>query len=934
MKDYKNTLNLPKTSFPMKANLTQKEPIRLKQWEVNNVYQKIRKHFAGRKKFILHDGPPYANGDIHVGHAVNKILKDMILRSKTLSGFDAPYVPGWDCHGLPIELEVERKSGKISEKISANNFRKNCRKYAKQQVTRQAKDFQRLGVLGDWKKSYLTMNFNYEANTVRTLGKIISNGHLSKGFKPVHWCTECASALAEAEVEYKNKFSPAIDVKFSVADPQEWAKAFGLTKLPKLTFTVIWTTTPWTLPANQAIAIHNEIDYSIIKFENNQSVIIASSLIEKVMQRAKIKEYKIIANTLGKNLKNLRVHHPFYKRIVPVLHGEHVSIDSGTGLVHTAPAHGIEDFTLAKTHGLKIDSLVNEHGYYSSNTEFFSNQHILKANSHIIEILNSNHSMFCLNKIQHSYPHCWRHNTPIIFRATPQWFISMDQNNLRSDAENLIHKVKWIPNWGENRMSSMIKERPDWCISRQRTWGVPIPLFVHKNTEQLHPNTHEIIEKAASMIEKKGVEAWFNSEDSYFISEVSEYKRIDDTLDVWFDSGSSNTCVLEHTQELHFPADLYLEGSDQHRGWFQTSLLIGLARRKQIPYKAVLTHGFTVDSYGKKMSKSRGNVISPQEIVSTLGADILRLWVAANDYKTEMTISNEILKRTTDIYRRLRNTARFILSNLQGFNPENHLINFDQLIALDKWAIVKSYEVQQKIIEAYEKYNFHIVTQQIHNFCSIDMGSFYLDIIKDRQYTTKANSLARKSAQTAMYHVIHALARWISPILCFTADEIYESIPGENPQFITCEWYQLESSLKSDEFSLEYWKSIQDIRTECNKILEIKRIEGEIGGSLEANITLYVNDYLLTKLTKLKDELRFILIVSKVKIKSLSEKNDLAYDSNINGLSIFVKKSDAAKCERCWHHCKDIGENTQYSNICGRCIDNVISKNGEFREFA
>lgn len=935
MADYKSTLNLPKTSFSMKANLAQKEPVRLKKCQSNETYQQIREHFAGREKFILHDGPPYANGYIHVGHAVNKILKDMVVRSKTLSGFDAPYVPGWDCHGLPIELQVEKKHGKAGVKIDANVFRKECRKYAAKQFERQREDFKRLGVLGDWDKPYLTMNFDYEANMVRTLGKIIVNDHLIKGFKPVHWCPECSSALAEAEVEYKDKISPEIYVKFPIVEPKAWGECFGLDSLSENTSVVIWTTTPWTLPANQAISVHNEISYTVVSFNNDQNIIVATELVESIVQGAGIEEYHILASRSGDQLTQLKAQHPFYNRIVPVLHGNHVTVDSGTGLVHIAPAHGVEDFSLGKLHGLPVDNPVDNNGCYHSNIELFANEFVFKANDHVIDVLIQNNSLLNHNKLKHSYPHCWRHKTPLIFRATPQWFISMDKNHLRMRAEEAIKEVQWVPSWGRNRIEAMMQDRTDWCISRQRTWGVPIPLYVHKETEELHPKTQDIIEKVAKAIEKGGVEAWFDANDRQFITEIQDYQRVTDTLDVWFDSGASNGCVLEHNKDLQFPADLYLEGSDQHRGWFQTSLLTSLARRDQAPYKQVLTHGFTVDAHGKKMSKSLGNVVSPQDVVNTLGADILRLWVASTDYRTEMTVSDEILKRNADTYRRLRNTARFLLSNLEGFNPETDLIDFDQLIALDQWAIAKADEVQQKIINAYDEYNFHVVAQQIHHFCSIDMGSFYLDVIKDRQYTAKVDGVARKSSQTAMYHIIHALVRWISPILCFTADEIYEAIPGENKPFATCEWYQdLSKMPASNELDLQYWQTIQEVRTECNKLLEVKRIEGVLGASLEANITLYADEFLLTKLRKLKDELRFALIVSDSCVKPSVDRPLFAHDSSIKGLSIVVEKSTAQKCERCWHRRDDVGSNREYSDICGRCNENITTEQGEIREFA
>ena len=737
MSDYKDTLNLPKTSFSMKGNLANKEPMILNKWEKQGIYQKMREHFAGRDKFILHDGPPYANGNIHVGHAVNKILKDIIIKSKALSGFDTPYIPTWDCHGLPIELQVEKKHGKAGQKIDANAFRKECRKYAKKQVELQKKDFKRLGVLSDWDNACLTMNFDYEANMIRTLSKIIENGHLNKGFKPVHWCTACGSALAEAEVEYADKVSPAIDVKFKIRDNEKLATAFEIDSIHHDAFAIIWTTTPWTLPANQAIAVRNDLNYSLIELDGLY-IILAENLVESTLNRYAIESSKIIATTTGDKLVNIVAEHPFYSRHVPILHGDHVTDDNGTGMVHTAPTHGVEDFALGKEHGLSMEIFVKSNGCYSENTKLFAGEFIFKANDRIVELLGEKKRLMNFDKIKHSYPHCWRHKTPLAFRATPQWFISMEQQHLRSDALKAIKETKWIPAWGETRIEGMVKDRPDWCVSRQRTWGVPLPLFIHRDTEELHPDTLIILKKVAQMIEKGGVEAWFNADDSEFISDTANYKSVRDTLDVWFDSGSSNMCLLDKNKDLQFPADLYLEGSDQHRGWFQTSLLVGLSAKGQKPFKEVLTHGFVVDENGRKMSKSLGNVTSPQDIYNNLGADILRLWTASTDYRSEMTVSDEILKRTADTYRRLRNTARFLLSNLNGFDPSTDIIEFDKLVELDKWAVAKTKEFQDKIIDAYNNYQIHTVAQLIHHFCSIEMGSFYLDVIKDRQYTAKS----------------------------------------------------------------------------------------------------------------------------------------------------------------------------------------------------
>ena len=942
MTEYKSTLNLPHTTFAMKANLAQKEPLRLKKWYQQNVYGQVRAKFSGRDKFILHDGPPYANGDIHVGHAVNKILKDIVVKSKTLSGYDVPYIPGWDCHGLPIELQVEKKVGKPGVKVSADQFRKECRKYAKIQIEKQKVDFKRLGVLGDWDNPYLTMNYRYEANIVRTLANIIDNGHLQKGYKPVHWCCDCRSALAEAEVEYQDKQSPAIDVKFKVVDHGAWAKAFHLDVIPEDTFAVIWTTTPWTLPANQAIAVGEDIEYALVRFDNiNEAIIIASDLLPTLRDRAGFEGFKIIATTAGSSLISLSANHPFYARKVPVLPGDHVTIDSGTGLVHTAPVHGVEDFILGKTHDLSLDNPVGANGCYVEGTELFAGEFVFKANEHVVQILAEKKRLLHAEKFDHSYPHCWRHKTPLIFRATPQWFISMEKQKLRDKTEVEIKNVKWVPAWGQNRIESMMAARPDWCISRQRTWGTPIPLFVHNQTGQLHPNTQEILEVVAQKIEKGGIEAWFNADVSEFIKEIDQYDRVLDTLDVWFDSGASSACVLDDNENLAYPADLYLEGSDQHRGWFQTSLLVGLANKNARPYRHVLTHGFTVDGQGKKMSKSIGNVVAPQSVMKTLGADILRLWVASTNYSSDMTVSDEILKRNADTYRRMRNTARFLLSNLNGFNPKTDMVSVQEMVELDKWAVAEASRVQQLIIDAYDEYQFHIVTQLIHHFCSIEMGGFYLDIIKDRQYTAKDTGLPRRSAQTAMYHIIQTFVRWIQPILSFTADEIWEAIPGgkSDENVFLAEWYtDLVAYDDNVNMGYQFWKQIMLVRDEVNKVIEQQRSKGEIGASLEADVTLVVDDEnLYGHLELLKDELRFALITSEAKIiksKDYHDGQEELIKTDINGLSIIVKASLYAKCERCWHRRPEINSHSEHPNICARCIDNISTENGEERYYA
>ncbi|HNP02005.1 MAG TPA: isoleucine--tRNA ligase, partial [Agitococcus sp.] len=778
--DYKSTLNLPETAFAMKADLAKREPNWVKDWQENKLYQKIRQARAGRPQFILHDGPPYANGNIHIGHSVNKILKDIIIKSKTLAGFDAPYVPGWDCHGLPIELNVEKKFGKAGHKVSAKEFRQHCRDFAIGHVENQKADFQRLGVLGDWDNPYLTMNFQQEADIIRSLGKIAANGHLHQGLKPVHWCMDCGSALAEAEVEYEDKQSHAVDVAFAVQDVADFAKRANLTNVPAAVDFVIWTTTPWTLPANQAVSLHPELIYVVVQATIEQQtrvLVLAQALYEATLARYQAEDIQVLAEVAGAAFEHVALQHPFYERTVPVIVGEHVTADAGTGAVHTAPGHGHDDFVVGKKYNLKVDNPVDNNGVFLPNTPLFAGMHVNKANEPIIETLKANNRLLAHVKIKHSYPHCWRHKTPIIFRATPQWFISMEQKGLRDAAMQAIDEVQWLPNWGKARIVSMMQGRPDWCISRQRTWGVPIALFVHKITGELHPQTIDLIEKVALEVEKAGIDAWWDIDAAVLLgAEAENYLKVTDTLDVWFDSGVTHSCVLTRP-DLRYPADLYLEGSDQHRGWFQSSLLTALAANGDKPFKTVLTHGFTVDEKGHKMSKSLGNVVSPQDIMKTLGADIIRLWVAATDYSGEMSVSKVILERMSDAYRRIRNTMRFLLANLAGFDPAQHLVPTNDMLALDRWVVDKAAQVQTDIIAAYEAYEFHNIYHKLHNFCSLDLGSFYLDIIKDRQYTTQADSLARRSAQTALYHIIQALVRWCAPILSFTAHEIWQEIP-------------------------------------------------------------------------------------------------------------------------------------------------------------
>ncbi|MGZ8184301.1 MAG: isoleucine--tRNA ligase, partial [Methylobacter sp.] len=898
--------------------------------------------FAGKPKFILHDGPPYANGEIHIGHAVNKVLKDIIVKSKSLSGFDAPYVPGWDCHGLPIELQVEKKIGKAGVKVSPAVFRKACREYAGKQVNIQKEAFIRLGILGDWEHPYLTMDFAFEADIVRSLGKISQNGHIAKGAKPVHWCTDCGSALAEAEVEYEDKHSPAVDVRFQVVDEEGFLSRCH--HVPEHDGSgplsvVIWTTTPWTLPANQGVALNPELEYAVVQCEkdgNKERLVVAEALLKDAMLRYDIENYHVIAYCKGAALEHQLLQHPFYERQVPIILGDHVTTEAGTGAVHTAPGHGQDDYVVGLKYGLPVDNPVGNDGVFLPNTEIFAGEHVFNANAHVLEVLEQNGKLLHHVAILHSYPHCWRHKTPIIFRATPQWFISMDKNKLREQALSEVKRVTWIPEWGQARIESMMEGRPDWCVSRQRTWGVPITFFVHKETGELHPRTAELVEQVAKRIEQQGIDAWFELEAAELLGdEAEQYEKMTDTLDVWFDSGVTHACVLEKREQLHFPADLYLEGSDQHRGWFQSSLLASVAMNEVAPYKAVLTHGFTVDADGKKMSKSKGNVVAPQSVMKNLGADVLRLWVAGTDYRGEMSVSDEILNRTSDGYRRLRNTARFLLSNLDDFDPAQHAVEDKDLLALDRWVVDRAYTLQEEVKTAYETYQFQHIYQKVHHFCVIDLGGFYLDIIKDRQYTAKADGLARRSAQTAMYHVLEALTRWLAPIISYTADEIWEFLPGERSESVFLEtWYQ--GLVKLDEDSVlnrEFWQKVMAVRAAVGKELEKSRAKGGIGSSLNAEIELYCNAEFFDDLNRLSDELRFIFITSNASVMAEGNAPEDAIQTEIDGVKLRVVVSEHEKCVRCWHQRPDVGKQAEHPELCGRCVENVAG-DGENRQYA
>ena len=933
MSDYKSTLNLPETAFPMKANLTQREPERLKQWEAMDLYGLMRAEGAGRPTFILHDGPPYANGDLHVGHAINKILKDIIVKSKTLSGFDAPYVPGWDCHGLPIELNVEKKVGKPGHKVTPAEFRQKCRDYAARQVEAQCADFKRMGVVGDWQDPYLTMNFEFEANIVRTLGKIVSNGHLQQGFKPVHWCLDCGSALAEAEVEYQDKISSAVDVAFPFADQAAARELLGTDFAGELTV-AIWTTTPWTLAANRGVSVAADLDYALIEVAG-RAVLIAHALIEDCAERFGVESPDVLAKIKGNALDRVMVIPPFDSTPVPIMLGDHVTTDAGTGCVHTAPAHGLEDFQIGKDYGLEVYNPVGGNGVYLPGTPVFEGQHIFKANDAIVEELATRGILLCHRPFNHSYPHCWRHKTPIIFRATPQWFVSMEKQGLLEGAKAAVDEVNWVPDWGRARIDAMLDGRPDWCISRQRTWGVPIPLFINKVDGSVHPDTERLIEEVAQRIEGTGIDAWFDlSADELLGADSEHYDKVTDTLDVWFDSGVTHACVLRERGGLSAPADLYLEGSDQHRGWFQSSLLTGIGAFGESPYRQVLTHGFTVDGEGRKMSKSLGNIIPAKKAMNDIGADVLRLWVSSADYRNEIAASDEIFKRTADAYRRIRNTARFLLANLAGFDPSRDQLSSAELLPLDRWIIRRAAALQAELLDAYDTYQFHHVYHKVHNFCSGELGGFYLDVIKDRQYTTQADSQPRRSAQTALYHLAEALACWIAPVLSFTAEEIWENLPGEHASSVFLStWYELPGDVADDEFDDEFWSTCQQVRQDVNKALEASRAEGKVRGSLDANVNLYASDELRATLERLGDELRFVLITSDATCGALDEAPADAFAGEFEGLRVVVVASDAEKCERCWHKRDDVGQVAAHPTLCVRCVTNVDGE-GEVRHYA
>jgi isoleucyl-tRNA synthetase len=944
MADYKVTINLPETGFPMKADLAQREPKMLEAWAAKDLYAKIRAVSRGRPRFVLHDGPPYANGAAHLGHFLNKVLKDIVVKSHQLDGYDSPYIPGWDCHGLPIEHQIEKKFGRVGAKLDAKAFRAACRKFAHEQVDLQRSDFKRFGVLGDWNRPYLTMDPRFEAQQVRALGKVIRNGHLYKGAKPVYWCLDCRSSLAEAEVEYEDRTSPSIDVAFRVVDPAELARRVGVSFDAIGTAPVslvIWTTTPWTLPANEAVSLGPKIEYVLVWISrqgHSELLVLANELLDACLARYGLGKGQVLGQFTGSQLEHLQLEHPFLPKHVPVIVGDHVTLEAGTGAVHTAPAHGQEDFAIGTKYSLPVDNPVMGDGRFREGTPFVAGLKVSDANQVLIEELEKRGRLLKHEPIRHSYPHCWRHKTPVIFRATPQWFVSMDQKGLRANALRDIQKVQWFPAWGEQRIYGMIKDRPDWCLSRQRTWGVPITLFVHKQTQELHQRTQELIELVAARIEKEGIEAWFELDARELLGDDADaYEKVSDVMDVWADSGLSHECVhYTHPDEVKPPVEIYLEGSDQHRGWFHSSLLMSEALYERAPYKSVLTHGFTVDEKGMKMSKSLGNVIEPKKVMATSGADVLRLWIAATDYSNEMALSEEILKRMSDSYRRMRNTIRFLLGNLAGFDPAVDAVEPAQMVAIDRWALGRTAALHEEVAESYRKYEYHVIYQKVHNFCVVDLGGFYLDLLKDRLYTTPKKSAARRSAQTALFHIAESMVRWLAPILSFTADEAWGFLPGKRSESVFLEtWHPLPSA--GDGGAID-WNLFITLKAAVAQELEKLRVAGTIGSSLDAEVEVFAKDEFRERLSGLGAELRFLLITSEAVVKRVSNAAGppvgaikVAEIAKDGGVWIRVQASGAQKCERCWHHRPDVGSNTEHPTICGRCVDNVTGP-GESRQ--
>jgi len=919
--NYRDTLNLPETELSMKAGLPRKEPEILSFWNDIDLYNKIRKLNDGNERFILHDGPPYANGPIHLGHSVNKILKDITIKSKTLSGYDAPYVPGWDCHGLPIELNVEKKHGRRSEVVSDKKlFQEACKEYALTQIDKQKEDFIRLGVFGEWENPYKSLDSTFEADVVRALGKIFEKGHIHKGEKPVNWCQDCGSALAEAEVEYMDKVSKSIDVSFKVSDKyvSKVNEVFNQINIDNISF-VIWTTTPWTIPSNVAVCINPDLNYALVK-KDHAFIIIAEEMVDSCDLRWK-SDMEIISVVKGSSFGNIELQHPFINRKSILLEGDHVTTEAGTGCVHTAPAHGLDDFNICKKNNIEVYKALNARALFTSDFDFIEGLPPLKADEKIIQKLSDVHALVSVENYDHSYPHCWRHKTPLIFTATAQWFISMNKANLLSDAKEVVDSVNWEPSWGLQRINSMLNDRPDWCISRQRNWGVPITLVINKETGEIHPDQDKLFIKFADLIEKEGISAWSSLDLSEYIDDYDQYIKVTDSLDVWFDSGVTHFAVTDDRFGKDTVADLYLEGSDQHRGWFQSSLLTSMAMNNRAPYKSVLTHGFVVDENGRKQSKSLGNVVSPQKVWDSLGADILRLWVASTDFRSEMVASDEILKRVSDQYRRIRNTLRFVLGNLHDFSNKDSIEMKDQ-VELDKWIINASKELEENVLKDYESYSYHTAVQKIHNFCVNELGGIYLDIVKDRLYTTGKNSNARRSCQTSLDYICNILVRLIAPILSFTAEEIWQTHPSlkNQSESIFLDRYGYKDISIEGSITSEDWSRIFEIKDLVNQSIEKMRSENSIKGSLDSivNLNLKEDDYNL--LNKIGDELHFIFISSDAKIKKA------------DNFSIDISVSEDPKCSRCWHRCSSVGTIEGHEEACSRCVEN-IENDGELRHF-
>ncbi|CAL4319189.1 isoleucine--tRNA ligase [Buchnera aphidicola] len=936
MKSYQNTLNLPKTNFPMRGNLSEKEPVTLNKWKKNNIYQQIRKKNEKKPNFIIHDGPPYANGNIHIGHAINKILKDIITKSKTLCGFNTPYTPFWDCHGLPIEHQIEKQFGKPGDQITKEKFRQMCKEYVIQQVKKQKKDFIRLGIFGDWENAQLTMQPNLESNVIKILGKIIENKYLYQGFKPVHWCIKCQSALAEAEVEYDTKKTKSIIVLFSCFQLENLKKIFSINIKILAIYISIWTTTPWSIPANRAIAVHPNFQYQLICYKKKY-VIIAKKLVVNIMKKIKITKWKVCSTIYGHQLEHLQFIHPFLNNTIPIILSTHVTLDAGTGAVHIAPDHGEEDYLISRKYKIPIANIIDHAGNYINNIHDKLNYlNIFKSEKIIIELIQNNNLLLCSENLYHSYPHCWRHKTPIIYRTTKQWFIKVQNKVFKKNILNDIKKVKWIPDWGYNRMHTMIENRPDWCISRQRVWGVPITVFLHKKTNQLHPETTNIFKIISNLIKLHGIEIWWKIDKKEILGkDYQEYKKSKDILDVWFESGCINNTISSNKKNKINNLHMYLEGSDQYRGWFMSSIIISKSMKNILPFQTVLTHGFAVDHLGKKMSKSIGNVITPIEIIKKFGADVLRLWTASTNYTSDIIISDAIIKQISDYYRRIRNTSRFLLSNINDFDPYTHTIDFSKMLIIDQWILNRTKKIQEKIIILYQNYKFHKVVKKIMQFCSIELGSFYLEIIKDRQYTLQKNSIERKSCQTALYYILHALVRWITPILPFTADEIWEYIPGKHDTSIFIEeWFRIPYNiLQKNAISNENWIKLYNLRIEINKIIELEKKKKNIKNSLESSIILYVKNDFYKLVTILAYELKFLFLVSKVTIQKYQDAPIKSYkNKNIQDIKILIQKYFGIKCPRCWNYYNHIYIKNVNKEICNRCNKNIY-ENGEKRKF-